>query len=130
MNVPENPNTRHWAILPERGFFPHRFVGEGRVLLNGELRFLITQFDFFDLWHVKLDGVLFGDGGRVFLNSIEAKDEFKLNSQIFERIIDNFQYSYGGGLRIALGHALVARIDAGFSDEETGLLYLSFGQTF
>src|SRR5579862_1663589 len=36
-----------------RGFFPHRFVGQGRVLLNGEVRLLIGEFDFFDLWHVK-----------------------------------------------------------------------------
>lgn len=113
-----------------RGFFPHRFVGQGRVLLNGEVRFLLTEFDFFDIWHVKLDGVVFGDGGRVFLNQTEAKNEFKLNEQIFERIVDEFRYSYGGGLRIALGQALVARIDAGFSDEEKGLLYLSFGQAF
>ena len=40
------------------------------------------------------------------------------------------RYSYGGGIRIALSEALVARIDVGFSDEEQGLTYLEFGQTF
>jgi len=113
-----------------RGFSPHRFLGKERVLLNGELRFLITQFDFYKLWHVKLDGVVFGDGGRVFLNSSEIRDEFGLNRSIVERVLSDFQYSYGGGVRIALSNALVARIDVGFSDEETGLVYLSFGQTF
>lgn len=113
-----------------RGFFPHRFLGKSRVLLNGELRFLVTQFDFFKLWHVKIDGVAFGDGGRVFISRSEMKDEFKLTGGIFERVLSDFQYSYGGGLRIALSEALVARIDVGFSDEETGLVYLSFGQTF
>jgi outer membrane protein assembly factor BamA len=113
-----------------RGFFPHRFVGKGRVLMNGEIRFLITQFNFFSLWRVKLDGVVFGDGGRVFIDRTDIRDEFNLNSQIFDRIFSNFQYSYGGGVRIALSEALVARIDAGFSNEELGLIYLSFGQTF
>lgn len=99
-----------------RGFFPHRFLGKGRALVNGEFRFFIIAFNFFKLWRIRLDGVAFGDGGRVFFNS--SVDE------------NDFRYSYGGGLRIALGEALVARIDAGFSEEETGLLYLSFGQTF
>jgi hypothetical protein len=43
---------------------------------------------------------------------------------------NDFRYSYGGGTRIALGEALVARIDVGFSDEETGLVYLTFGDPF
>lgn len=113
-----------------RGFFPHRFAGKGRVLLNGEFRFRVSEFDFFDLWYVKIDGVLFGDGGRVFVKGKELRDEFNVDTEVFERIINNFQYSYGAGLRIALSEALIARIDAGFSEEELGLLYLSFGHTF
>lgn len=113
-----------------RGFFPHRFLGRGRVLVNGEARFGIAEFDFFDLWHVNLDGVLFGDGGRVFLDRTDLREEFGLDADILGRIVTDFQYDYGGGLRIALGQALVARIDAGFSEEEVGLVYLSFGQTF
>ena len=113
-----------------RGFFPHRFVGKARVLLNGELRARLTAFNFFDLWRVRIDGVLFGDGGRVFIDDDELTDEFKLDSSILERIINNFKYSYGFGLRIALARALLARIDVGFSGEETALLYLSFGHTF
>ena len=112
-----------------RGFFPHRFVGKTSVLLNLEVRSRLAEFDFFDWWHVRLDGVLFGDTGRVFIDNSELRNEFKLGD-IVDNIISNFQYSYGGGLRIALSDALVARIDAGFSDEETGLVYLSFGQTF
>jgi len=113
-----------------RGFFPHRFVGKGRVLLNGEFRFRVSEFNFFDFWYVKIDGVLFGDGGRVFIKGEELRDEFNVDSEVFERVINNFQYSYGTGLRIALSEALIARIDAGFSEEEIGLLYLSFGHTF
>ena len=79
---------------------------------------------------MKIDGVLFGDAGRVFLDHSDVNQEFHLNSDIFSRIVGDFQYSYGAGLRIALAEALVARIDAGFSREETGLVYLSFGQTF
>ncbi|MEW6443724.1 MAG: BamA/TamA family outer membrane protein [bacterium] len=113
-----------------RGFFPHRFAGKGRALVNLEARGSITSFDFFDIWRVHIDGVLFGDGGRVFIDRDELRDEFKLNSEIISRVISDLQYSYGGGLRITLSKSLVARIDAGFSEEETGLVYLSFGQTF
>jgi len=111
-----------------RGFFPHRFLGKARFLLNGELRFLLTEFDFYKLWHVQLDGVVFGDGGRVFFDNTDIRKELRGN--VLQRVLSDFQYSYGGGLRIALSEALVARIDVGFSDEETGLVYLSFGQTF
>jgi hypothetical protein len=45
-------------------------------------------------------------------------------------VVDDLKYSYGGGLRFALSRAIVARIDVGFSDEEKGLVYLSFGQAF
>lgn len=113
-----------------RGFFPYRFRGTSRALLNLELRFPIVDFEFFDLWQVDVDGVLFGDSGRVFIDDDDLKDEFTLDDDLLERIIDDFQYDYGGGLRIALSDALLARIDVGFSDEETGLVYLSFGQTF
>jgi outer membrane protein assembly factor BamA len=112
-----------------RGFFPNRFLGKGRVLLNAEARVRIFDFDFFDLWHVYIDGVVFGDGGRVFLDREDLEDEFQLGD-IAESIIDTFQYSYGGGLRFKLSEALVARVDVGFSEEEIGLVYLSFGQTF
>jgi hypothetical protein len=104
-------------------------VGKTSVLLNLEIRSRLAEFDFFDWWHVRLDGVLFGDTGRVFIDNSELRDEFKLGD-IVDNVISDFQFSYGGGLRIALSDALVARIDAGFSDEETGLVYLSFGQTF
>jgi outer membrane protein assembly factor BamA len=113
-----------------RGFFPHRFVGQARALINLEVRSRLAEFDFFHLWHVVLDGVAFGDTGRVFLDNSALRNEFRLNSQIFDRIIGDFQYSYGPGIRIALSDALVARIDAGFSKEEKGLIFLSFGQTF
>jgi outer membrane protein assembly factor BamA len=113
-----------------RGFYPYRFLGEARVLGTFELRGKLVEFDFFDLWRVRIDGVAFIESGRVFLNEGDLQEEFSLDSDIVGRIFDDFQYSYGPGLRIALSEALVARIDAGFSDEETGLLYLTFGHTF
>lgn len=113
-----------------RGFYPHRFLGKARALVNGEAKFLITEFDFFDLWHVKVDGVVFGDTGRVFLSSSQALNEFNVDQQAISPIVTKLRYSYGGGVRFALGEALLARIDVGFSEEEKGLVYLSFGQTF
>jgi outer membrane protein assembly factor BamA len=113
-----------------RGFYPHRFLGKGRVLVNTEFRSRITEFDFYQMWHVRLDGVLFGDAGRVFISNEDLKDQFHINTNIINKIFDNFQYSYGAGLRITMSDAIVARIDVGFSDEWTGLVYLSFGHTF
>jgi len=113
-----------------RGFFPYRFFGKGRVLLNAEFRFYLFAFNFFKLWRVRFDGAVFGDGGRVFLSQKDATNEFNFDTQLVGPIVSDFRYSYGAGLRIALSEALVARIDAGFSEEEKGLIYLSFGQTF
>ncbi len=113
-----------------RGFFPHRFAGKGRALLNAEIRTLLVEFDFFTLWHVKIDGVLAGEGGEVFLKEHRARKDFNLPADVSDSIESEVRYSYGGGLRIALAEALVARLDAGFSDEETGLFYLEFGHTF
>jgi outer membrane protein assembly factor BamA len=113
-----------------RGFFPYRFLGKGRVLLNGELRGRLAELTFRDLWRVKLDGVLFGDGGRVFVDREDVEEEFGLDEDLIDRVLDDFQYSYGCGLRLALAQAIVARVDVGFSDEETALVYLSFGHTF
>jgi outer membrane protein assembly factor BamA len=113
-----------------RGFFPHRFLGTSRVLLSLEYRAKLGSFDFFDIWNVQIDGVVFGEAGRVFIDNDELSDEFDLDDDIIDRVVVNFQYSYGPGLRIALSKALVARIDVGFSEEEQGLVYLAFGHTF
>jgi len=43
---------------------------------------------------------------------------------------DDMRFSYGGGVRFALGEATIARVDVGFSEEEKGLVYLVFGHTF
>ncbi len=103
-----------------RGYFPYRFLGKGRMLFNAEYRLKLVDFNFIHLWDVTIDGVGFGDAGRVFSSGEEFRKHF----------YDQLRYSYGGGLRIALSSGLVARIDVGFSPEETGLVYLSFGHTF
>ncbi len=113
-----------------RGFFPRRFLGSQRVLLNLEYRFPIYEFDFFDFWHVAIGGAAFGEAGRVFTSTTNLRHEFRLNQSLVDRLVSTLQYSYGGGFRIALSQALVARIDVGFSEEEKGLVYLAFGQAF
>ena len=52
-----------------RGFFPRRFLGTQRVLLNLEYRFPIYEFDFFHVWHVQVGGAAFGEAGRVFTST-------------------------------------------------------------
>lgn len=113
-----------------RGFFQDRFLGKAELFANAEYRLKLFDFDFFDIWHVQIDGVAFGDAGRVFFSTNEIARELGEPEQSVPRVDDQFRFSYGGGTRIALGEALVARIDVGFSSEETGLLYLVFGHTF
>jgi outer membrane protein assembly factor BamA len=103
-----------------RGYFPQRFLGKGSALINAEYRLKLIDFNFRKLWDVSIDGVGFGDVGRVY----EGSEDF------LEHTLDHIRYSYGGGLRLALSSGLVARLDAGFSPEEKGLIYLTFGHTF
>ncbi len=103
-----------------RGYFPQRFLGKGSALLNAEYRLKLVDFNFRKLWDVTIDGVGFGDVGRVYNDG----------EDFVEHPFDHIRYSYGGGIRIGLSSGLVARIDAGFSPEEHGLIYLTFGHTF
>ena len=112
-----------------RGFFPERFLGTSRVLANAEYRFKLFDFDFFDIWHVRVGGAGFAELGRVFIDNDELEDEFEFDDELLDRVAD-FRFSYGGGLRFLLSQAIVARVDVGFSEEETALVYLQFGHTF
>lgn len=113
-----------------RGFFPHRFLGKARVLGTAEYRAKLLTFDLFTLWHVQVDGAIFGEVGRVFVSAQDLQEEFRLTQAQADHIVSRPRFSYGGGVRFALSRALVARIDAGFSEEEHGLVYLTFGQAF
>ena len=103
-----------------RGYFPQRFLGKGRLLLNAEYRLKLVDFNFRDIWDITIDGVGFGDAGRVY------EDDEDFTRHFASRI----RLSYGGGVRIGFHTGLVARIDVGFSPEETGLVYLTFGHIF
>jgi outer membrane protein assembly factor BamA len=116
-----------------RGFFPDRFLGRAKVILGGEYRLKLFDFNFFDIWNVKIDGVGFGDVGRVFMRENDAAAEQGITEQqltALYKLVDKMRFSYGGGVRFALGEATIARVDVGFSEEETGLVYLVFGHTF
>ena len=107
-----------------QGFLPRRFLGSGRVLLNAEYRARLGGFTFFRLWYLQFDGALFGGVGRVFIDRDDLGRRFAPSDVARPRV------SGGPGLRIALSQALVARIDVGFSQEETGILYFAFGHAF
>lgn len=111
-----------------RGYFKDRFLGQAKVIAGGEYRLKI--FDFKLIWDVKIDGVGFADAARVFLDRDALASEFGEDENTLPRTSDEIRFSYGGGLRIALGEAILARLDIGFSDEEKGLVYLVFGHTF
>jgi hypothetical protein len=90
----------------------------------------LFAFDFFDIWRVQVAGAAFGDAGRVFVNRGELDDEFDLTDDVLDELTDDVRYSYGGGLRFLVSRAIIARVDVGFSEEETALVYLKFGHTF
>ena len=98
------------------------------MLFRSEARGRIFEFDMFDWWRVVIDGAVFTDIGRVFL---PGKDlAFQGGDPGSLKTTDEVRVSGGGGLRFALSEAILIRLDAGFSEEETGLIYLTFGQTF
>lgn len=103
-----------------RGYWPDRFLGKGRMLFNLEYRLKLVDFSVRKWWDVTIDGVAFGDAGRVYKDGDDFVDHF----------FDHIRLSYGGGTRIGFSSGLVARIDVGFSEEEKGLVYLTFGHTF
>lgn len=111
-----------------RGFFKNRFLGRAAALATAEYRLKLLDFQFFDLWHVRIDGVGFVEGGRAFISDVDIANQ--LGPAFVSTVGGEIRYSYGGGLRFAIGQALVARVDAGFSEEESALVYLTFGHTF
>jgi outer membrane protein assembly factor BamA len=113
-----------------RGFFPRRFLGQAHALVNLEYRVKLFAFDFFDIWRVQVAAAAFGDAGRVFVHRGDLDEEFDLTNEVIDQLAENIRYSYGGGLRFIVSRAIIARVDVGFSEEETGLVYLKFGHTF
>jgi outer membrane protein assembly factor BamA len=107
-----------------RGFFIERFLGTSRVLATFEYRLKLLDFQLFGLWEVRIDGVGFVETGRVFIDGDDG------NGAFLSRSVKDWQLSYGGGVRMALGQAILARIDVGFSEEESALVYLSFDHPF
>jgi outer membrane protein assembly factor BamA len=133
-----------WALADlggeyqHRGYFPYRFLGTSSVIGSAEARVKLFDFNFFSLWQVVVDGVGFGEVGRVFIKDSDlvalegGTSACPLPGGIDCSLsqTDHLPISYGGGLRFGLDDAILARIDVGFSDEETALIYLTFGHTF
>ena len=113
-----------------RGYFQNRFLGKSKILLGGEYRLKLFDFDFFDYARVKIDGVAFADIGRVFLDRDDLEHAVGQPEETLPETHERFRVSYGPGLRFAVGEAVLARVDIGFSSEEQGLAYLTFGHTF
>jgi hypothetical protein len=113
-----------------RGYFQNRFLGKSKILVGGEYRLKIFDFDFFKLTNVKIDGVGFVDVGRVFLDRDDLGAAFRQPPATLPHTNEKVRVSWGPGLRFALGEAMVARFDLGFSTEEHGQAYVTFGHTF
>ncbi len=113
-----------------RGFFPHRFLGNQRAFFNAEYRFPLFGFDFLHFWYIHVGGAVFGSVGRVFMTARELQQDFGLPPASAAHLVDTVQYDYGMGVRFAVADAILARVDVGFSEENTALVYLSFGHAF
>jgi|GEM_PF-3069249 len=87
-----------------RGFVKDRFVGKGKVLLNGEFRRVF--WDTSVIAHrVEFGGVTFADVGRVYGTSFSDGPTLLLH------------YDAGAGLRALIDRELVIRVDVGISIE-------------
>ena len=97
-----------------RGFSRDRFVGDSAVLVNAELRWTITEWNF---WNQNLRPMLapFVDSGRVF-------DGRALK-------IHDWKVGHGVGLRLAWNLATVVCFDYGHS-EEGDIFYMELGHLF
>jgi outer membrane protein assembly factor BamA len=111
-----------------RGYFPYRFLGTSDVYATLEARVGLFGFDLFDWWRIQVDAAGFGEVGRVFLDSDDLTSEEPLTPELETN--NDVRVSYGGGLRLAFSEAMVVRVDLGFSNEETALVYLTFGHVF
>ena len=59
-----------------RGYFIERFLGTSRVLATFEYRLKLLDFQFFNLWEVRIDGVGFVETGRVFIDGDDVDRAF------------------------------------------------------
>ena len=77
-----------------------------------------------EIWYLQFDGALFAGMGRVLIDRDDLGRRFAPSDAA------RLRFAGGPGLRIALSQVLVARIDVGFSEDETGIVYLAFGHAF
>jgi hemolysin activation/secretion protein len=97
-----------------RGFPRQRFIGDSAVLVNAELRWTMTEWNF---WNQNLRPMLvpFVDSGRVF-------DGRALK-------LDGWKVGHGVGVHLAWNLATIVCFDYGRSEEQN-VFYMELGQQF
>jgi outer membrane protein assembly factor BamA len=111
-----------------RGYFPFRFLGTASLLGTLEARVKLFKFNIFDWWRVVVDGVGFGEIGRILIDDKDLAQQGDTSGRLAPT--GEVPISYGTGLRFTMSEAILVRVDVGFSNEETALVYLTFGHTF
>lgn len=98
-----------------RGFRQNRFTGKKSLFLNCDLRIQIIDNENVLIPH-KIGITLFGDVGRVYAE---------------EEVSDTWHVGYGIGVYVVpIRERFAFQVSAGFSEEESGLIRLSFGSSF
>ncbi len=86
---------------PLRGFPQQRFTDRNMCVFNAEYRFPI--------WGT-MDGVIFGDTGRVF-------------HSVTDFTFEGFKYSAGGGLRMRAMNLMLFRVDIAYGGEGVNVIF-------
>jgi hemolysin activation/secretion protein len=99
-----------------RGYRLSRFVAPVMAFGNVEARWVFTDVVIGDQL-LEFMGIPFLDFGRVYDN-------------VGNTTLGGMKYAYGIGLRLAWSQSFVVSFDFGFSDEEKGSFYVTFGNIF
>lgn len=101
-----------------RGLPKDRYVGQGIVISNNEVRWTAATFGLAGR-PSSLILSAFADAGRVWASGIDA-----------QTIFDDLHAGYGGGARLSFGPSFVVAVDVGHSSQAAAPLYIGLGYMF
>jgi outer membrane protein assembly factor BamA len=101
-----------------RGVLKNRFVGQGMLVWNAELRWRAIEFRALNRpFHVVFSA--FVDHGRVWAEEVRLGE-----------LLNDLHRGVGGGVRIGMGENFLASVDVGHSSEAGFQVYLGMGYLY